>query len=167
MIHHPGFLFNWIGGGQMKQQTLLMFAVIALFVLLGPLTSTAQEAPPVSNDGLLLHVSHAADDPHRVLMPLSLAMKMSGAMPVRLFFDIEGVKVLAKDGPNLTHEGFEKGSKELIAELLKKPNVSIHICPMCMKAAGMTEADLLDGVVVANPKTFTGFTDGRIVTLDW
>ncbi len=152
----------------MSRRTVTAMALIVLAAFINLPGAVAQEGgQPAPRDGLLIHISHGVEDAHRVLMPLSLALKMSETMPVRLFFDIDGVTLLSKESENLTHEGFEKGSRELIVALLASENATVHICPMCMKAAGMTSEDLLDGVEIANPETFTGFTTGRIVTLDW
>jgi predicted peroxiredoxin len=152
----------------MSSRLATVAALLAITVLLCPFISSAEEGvQQTKQDGMLIHISHGADDPHRVLMPLSLALKMSESMVVRVFFDIDGVTLVGKNAKNLTNEGFEKGSNELIQALLANDHVTLHVCPMCLKAAGMTQEDLLDGVQIADPGTFTGFTDGRIVSLDW
>ncbi len=40
-------------------------------------------------------------------------------------------------------------------------------CPGCHEAAGKSEADLIDGVVLADAEPFFSFTDGRILLLDY
>ena len=117
-------------------------------------------------DGMLIHISKSTEDPHRALMPLTLAMKLSDAYDVQLFLDIDAIYLLTKDGPNLTYEGFDLGSKELVAKLLEK-GVHIDACPMCMKSHGVVKEDLVDGVRIATAETFNGFTEGRIITMDW
>ncbi len=46
-------------------------------------------------------------------------------------------------------------------------NVDVYVCPTCLKMAGFTEADLMDGVKIAQKDKFFDFTKGRIITLDY
>jgi hypothetical protein len=40
-------------------------------------------------------------------------------------------------------------------------------CPGCLKAAGKTESDLMEGVKIADKEMFFNFTTGRILTIDY
>ena len=54
-----------------------------------------------------------------------------------------------------------------VCEVLADRGVILAACPGCLQAAGKTEADLQDGVTVANKTEFFSFTEGRILTLDY
>ena len=116
-------------------------------------------------DGVFIHISHGTDDPHRMLMGLTMAERMSADKDVILYIDITGIDVVLKDSPDLTLEPFAS-SKTLIQNLLKK-GITIMACPTCLKAAGKTPEDLAEGISVADKDKFFNFTKGRIITLDY
>lgn len=151
------------------KRTLLFAGLAAVLVLsIGWMQAdkAAMEQKPAVRDGMLIHISHFEDDPHRVLMPLSLALKVSGAYDVQVFLDIDAVHLVTRDGEDLTFHGFDQSSKELVQALLDK-GIQIDVCPMCMKSHGVEKDDLIDGVRVATAETFNGFTKGRIIPMDW
>jgi len=119
----------------------------------------------IVKDGVFIHVSHGSDNPHRVLMALSLAEKMSEDKDVILYFDITGIEVLLKDGPDLSFAHFTS-SKEQVQKLLDK-GITIMVCPGCLKAAGKTPEDLREGIQVADKEKFFNFTDGKILSIDY
>jgi hypothetical protein len=45
--------------------------------------------------------------------------------------------------------------------------VGVYACPTCLKIAGFTPKDLMEGVQVAQKDKFFNFTKGRIITLDY
>lgn len=152
----------------MKKLFLLLFAMLGLLACTQQQkdieetdTATVEEVRPA--DGMFIHVT--SNDPHRVLMALNMAVLMSDDHDVIMYFDIEGVKVLVKDAPDLTYAGFP-GSYEQIRKLTGK-GVVIQACPACLKAAGYTPDDLMAGVVIADKQRFFDFTKGRILTLDY
>jgi len=57
-------------------------------------------------------------------------------------------------------------SKTTLKNLTGK-GIPILACPGCMKAAGKTASDLMQGIQVANKDAFFDFTKGRILTLDY
>lgn len=116
-------------------------------------------------DGVFIHISHGIDDPHRVLMALSMAEKMSADKDVIIYFDITGVDVVLKDSPDITFSHFT-GSKTQIQNLLAK-GIIIMACPGCLKAAGKTPGDLAEGIITADKDKFFSFTKGRILTMDY
>ena len=123
-----------------------------------------QPTTPVK-DGLFVHLSHGSDNPHRLLMGLMLATKMADSVDVIVFADIEAVHAFLKGAEDLTMAPFES-SQTAIAGLLAK-GVTIMVCPGCLEAAGKTPGDLMDGVQVAQADKFFGFTEGRILSLDY
>ena len=140
---------------------LLSLASIALFAFAIP-HATAQDAP---KDGVFIHISHGSDDPHRLLMALSMATLMAEDHDVLVYFDIKAVNTVLKDSPDVSFSHFAT-SKAQIKTLLKK-KVVLMACPGCLKAAGKAKEDLEDGIQVADKKQFFSFTKGRILTLDY
>ena len=118
-----------------------------------------------ARDGVFIHVTHGADDPHRILMALNMASIMSEDHPVLVYFDIQGIEVVLKDAADLTYKQFPSSRKQLAA--LAQKGVTLMACPGCLKAADKKAEDLAPGVQVADKKTFFSFTQGRILTLDY
>ena len=121
--------------------------------------------PKEVKDGVFIHISHGTEDPHRMLMGLTMAERMSVDKDVIIYIDITGVDAVLKDSPNLTLEPFA-GSKTQIQNLLNK-GITIMACPTCLKAAGKTPEDLSEGISVADKEKFFNFTKGRILTIDY
>jgi predicted peroxiredoxin len=134
--------------------------VLGLFVL----GASAEDAAK-PRDGVFIHVSHGEDDPHRVLMALSMAGIMCEDRDVLVYFDIKGVEVVLKDAEDLTYSHFPS-SRQQLASLAEK-GVTLMACPGCLKAAGKTSKDLAPGIEIADKERFFSFTDGRILTLDY
>ena len=118
-----------------------------------------------TRDGMFIHLSHGEDDPHRCLMALKMAEVMSEDKDVLIYLDIKAVELVTKDAPDVTHPAFSS-SLEQINKLIEK-GVDIQACPACMKAAGITENDLMPGVSVADKEKFFNFTSGDILSLDY
>ncbi len=143
-----------------RQRALICVALMAA-LLAGVGTASAAE----KRDGVFIHISQGTAEPHRVLMALNMANMWSEDHPVLVYFDIKGIEVVLKDSKDITFAHFPS-SKTALANLLKK-GVVIMACPGCLKAAGKTPADLAPGIKVADKKQFFGFTEGRIITLDY
>jgi predicted peroxiredoxin len=147
-----------------------VYSYIILFVSIILLFSCNQQRKDSADkeavkDGIFIHISHGSDDPHRVLMALSLAEKMSEDKDVILYFDIKGIEVLLKDGPDLSFAQFTS-SKEQVQKLLDK-GIIIMACPGCLKAAEKTSDDLREGIIIADKEKFFNFTSGRILSIDY
>ena len=137
------------------------FTLLAVGILLAAGSGVAAE----SRDGVFIHVTHGAEDPHRVLMALSMASIMADDRDVLVYFDIEGVQVVLTNAEEIRYKHFPS-SKEQLKSLPKK-GVTLMACPGCLKAAGKTEKDLAPGVQIADKDRFFSFTKGRILTLDY
>ena len=135
--------------------------ILSSFIFLFVLQLSAQEYS--KKDGVLIHLS--SKDPHRVVMSLSMALRMSEDKDVFVFADIDGIYSMLKDSESITYKNFEP-SKILIDKLLKA-GVKIAVCPMCLEAAGHTKYDLISGLETAQKEYFFNFTEGRILTLDY
>ena len=122
-----------------------------------------QQAPV--KDGVFIHITVVPEDNHRLLMPLKMASMMRDTHDVAVYLDINGVLAVLKDSPDVTHETFPS-SQTLLKELIEA-GVPVMACPGCLKAAGKTPEDLMDGVKVADKATFFNFTKGRILTIDY
>jgi predicted peroxiredoxin len=118
-----------------------------------------------TRDGVFIHISHGADDPHRVLMALQMAVMMSEDKDVLVYFDIKGVEVVLKDAADIQFSHFPSAQTQL--KKLAERKVTVMACPGCLKAAGKTAADLAPGIQVADKNAFFSFTKGRILTLDY
>ena len=46
-------------------------------------------------------------------------------------------------------------------------NITVRACTGCLKAAGKTEDDFMDGIKIADKGEFFNFTEGRILTIDY
>lgn len=142
--------------------------LIVLLSLLGLGTvGQAQEGKaPVSQDGMFIHISHGADDPHRLLMAFKMAVGMAeSGRAVLVYCDIQAVNMLAKGATDVTLEQFPSAQTQL-ARMLEL-GVRVRACPTCMKVGGITENQLREGVKIADREEFFTFVPGRILTLDY
>jgi len=126
-------------------------------------TSTVPTVPP--RDGVLIHISHGPEDPHRVLMALNMAVMMAEDRDVLVYFDIAGIGVVLADAPDINFDGFPSSNTQLAR--LEEIGVQVIACPGCLNASGKTSDDLAGGIQVADKDAFFSFTDGRILTLDY
>jgi hypothetical protein len=81
----------------------LLIGLVSLAISVGNVHS-AEAAEP--RDGVFIHVSHGKDDPHRVLMALSMASIMCEDRDVLIYFDIKGIDVVLKDAEDLRYSHF-------------------------------------------------------------
>ncbi len=116
-------------------------------------------------DGVFIHITESYNDPHRVLMPLKMALMMSGDKDVLVYMDIHAVELLVKGAKDLNFADFES-AQSYIKQLVDK-KIGVYACPTCLKIAGFKPEDLMDGIQVAQKDKFFNFTSGRIVTLDY
>ena len=90
---------------------------------------------------------------------LDMAMKLAGfsldeGREVVLFFNVKGVHVpTASFADDFAFES-ESPIKEQLASLIDR-GADVHVCPICMKALNVEEADLVEGAhVTTRPKLF-------------
>lgn len=144
--------------------SMLLIALLSVFALAG--CKAGQE-------GVIIHIKSSpetSEGKHRIVMGLTLASKaIDSGKKALVFFDVKGVTVPLKDSPDITHEshpGSFQSSKATIADILKKGG-RIMVCQPCLKVAGHSKEDMMEGIEEGKVSTFFDFTDGRIVTLDW
>jgi predicted peroxiredoxin len=116
-------------------------------------------------DGMFIHITESYNDPHRVLMPLKMALMMSMDKDVIVYMDIHAVELLVKESKDLNFADFES-AHSYIKQLTDK-GVGVYACPTCLKIAGFKPEDLREGVQIAQKDKFFNFTKGRIITLDY
>lgn len=116
-------------------------------------------------DGIFIHITESYNNPHRVLMPLKMAVMMSMDKDVIVYMDIKAVELLDKSSADLNFAEFES-AHSYIKQLTDK-GVGVYACPTCLKIAGFKPENLIDGVQVAQKDKFFNFTKGRIITLDY
>ena len=144
---------------------LLAVAAITVVACAPPAPPPGQVVADPPRDGVFIHISHGPEDPHRVLMALTMAELMASDHDVLVYLDIRGIEVVLADAPDLTFSHFPSAQTQM-ARLLDL-NVPIFACPGCLKAAGKTPDDLAKGIRVAEREAFFDFTEGRILTLDY
>ncbi|HRY98493.1 MAG TPA: hypothetical protein P5550_05475 [Bacteroidales bacterium] len=116
-------------------------------------------------DGAFIHISHGSDDPHRLLMGLSMARRMAEDKDVLVYMDIEAVKVLTASASPIAMEPF--GSHLEILQGLLDAEVTVMACPACLQVAGISPDLLIPGIRLAEKEAFFGFTEGRIISIDY
>ena len=116
-------------------------------------------------DGVFIHITESYSDPHRVLMPLKMAVMMAMDKDVIVYMDIHAVELLVKGSKDLNFADFES-AHSYIKQLTDK-GITVCACPTCLKIAGFKPEDLMDGVQIAQKDKFFNFTKGRIITLDY
>jgi intracellular sulfur oxidation DsrE/DsrF family protein len=142
----------------MKQLPLFCFAIF-FCVSVG----IAQQTGRPVKDGVLVHLS--SNDPHRVVMALTMAVRMSEDKNVLVYCDINGIDVVLKGARDVEYPTFSSAQTSL-RKLIEK-GITVFACPSCLKAAGKTGADLMPGVRTAEKDALFTFTKGRIVALDY
>ncbi len=131
---------------------------LAVVVFLATLSLSAFAG---ANDPLFINLT--TDDVHRSTMAINFGKHHSAnGHPLSIFLNDKGVILGVKAGA----EKYAAQQKEL-TEIISKGGLVI-VCPMCLKQAGYTEADLLPGIKIGSPK-LTGdalFKDGT-KTMSW
>lgn len=151
---------------------LLIAALVMISCKQSPKNDTAVTAEKQSmtstdtpRDGVFIHITESYNDPHRVLMPLKMAVMMADDKDVLVYMDIHAVELLVKGAKDLKYADFE--SFQTYIKMLLDKKVGVYACPTCLKLAGFKAEDLMDGVQVAQKDKFFNFTKGRIIALDY
>jgi sulfur relay (sulfurtransferase) complex TusBCD TusD component (DsrE family) len=133
----------------------LKLAVIAVLTAL----SLSTFAGP--NDPLFINLS--TDDLNRASMAITFGKHHSASgHPLTIFLNDRAVMMGLKAGSTKFAE-----QQQALAEVISSGALVI-MCPICLKQAGFTEADLMNGVKMGGPK-MTGealFRDGT-KTMSW
>lgn len=139
--------------------------VLFVFVMLLTFNNSFAGENSSNRDGVFIHISSGFDNPHKVVMALTLALKMAEDYNVFVFLDINAPEVVLTNSKSIEMKKFEH-SKILITKLLEK-NVKIAVCPMCLEVLNKTQFDLMRGIELAEKEKFFNFTNGRILSLSY
>jgi sulfur relay (sulfurtransferase) complex TusBCD TusD component (DsrE family) len=133
----------------LKVVVLTALAVLSLAAYAGP------------NDPLFINLS--TDETHRASMAINFGKHHSAnGHPLTIFLNDKAVMLGVKSGSTKFAD-----QQQALAELISSGALVI-MCPMCLRQAGFTEADLISGVKIGSPK-LTGdalFKDGT-KTMSW
>lgn len=103
--------------------------------------------PALAGEPQRIMTSVTTADVNRAAMAIQFthaAMKSKG-VPATLFFNVDGVRLVNRGVPSPVYPTGQS-IREMI-EAFMRDGGTVLACPMCMKhIAGMTEADLMDGV---------------------
>ena len=116
-------------------------------------------------DGVFIHISSGFDNPHRVVMALTLALKMADDHDVFIFMDVKAPEVVLNSAKSIELNKFDP-SKILISKLVEK-GVKIGVCLTCLEVLNRSQFDLMKGISIAEKENFFNFTSGRIVSFSY
>ena len=93
-----------------------------------------------------------------------------GHKPVAIWLNVRGIYLIDKKRPSHVH-GLMKEKGQSIQDMLRafmSEGGIVIACAACSKAAGLTEADFIDGVQMGNPGLVKGLLfDPSVKTLSW
>jgi sulfur relay (sulfurtransferase) complex TusBCD TusD component (DsrE family) len=131
---------------------------LAVLTTLAALSLSAHAGP---NDPLFINLS--TDEMHRSTMAITFGKHHSAnGHPLTIFLNDKAVMLGVKAGSTKFAD-----QQQALTEVISTGALVI-MCPMCLKQAGYTEADLIAGVKLGSPKV-TGdalFKDGT-KTMSW
>jgi predicted peroxiredoxin len=128
---------------------------------------SASVTPPSSDTAstvLLSVTSDANEEP----MAVNMAMKLAGfsldeGRHVVMFFNVKGVTIPSKALADDVSFQEDKPIKTQLADLIER-GVDVHVCPICMKALGVGESDLIEGAkVTTRPGLFANINANTAV----
>ena len=125
------------------------YAVVALFtVICSQPAMAAQETP--GKGGLFVNLT--TDDPWRAGMALHFSRNvLEKGHPVVVYLNVAGVRVAATNIPLDINAMTGKSPHEMLKELIKAGG-KVLICQPCMKHAGISKDQILDGVTLSTPE---------------
>jgi len=138
-----------------------MFIQTLKSVVLAVLATLSLSAFSGANDPLFINLS--TDELHRSTMAINFGKHHSAnGHPLTIFLNDKAVMMGVKAGSTKFAE-----QQQALSEVISSGALVI-MCPMCLKQAGFTEADLISGIKLGSPKV-TGdalFKDGT-KTMSW
>ena len=155
--------------GKGKQMTRINRMVVLISSAVIMMLAFGCASQPMSGnanrEGVFVHITSGSDKPHDALMGLRMAQIMAEDRDTLVYFDVGGIDLVVKDGPELEMAPF--GSARAMIEDLIEREVTLVACPGCLEALGHRPDDLRPGIRVAEKDAFFAFTEGRILTLDY
>ncbi|MFM1892254.1 MAG: hypothetical protein RLZ44_1331 [Pseudomonadota bacterium] len=142
---------------------------IALVLLLSSLVSVANAAE--EKGGLFVNLT--TDDTWAAAKAILFAHEKvlkRGHKPVAIWLNVRGIYLADKKRPSHVH-GLMKEKGQSIQDMLRafmNDGGIVIACMACSQAAGLTEADFIDGVQMGNPDLVMGLLfDPSVKTLSW
>jgi sulfur relay (sulfurtransferase) complex TusBCD TusD component (DsrE family) len=146
----------------------LAFAV-AFALLVGGFVSAASAAE--EKGGLFINLT--TDDTWAAAKAILFAHEKvlkRGHKPVAVWLNVRGIYLADKKRPSHVH-GLMRENNQSIQDMLKafmSDGGMVIACAACSKAAGLTQADFIDGVKMGNPDLVMGLLfDPSVKTLSW
>ncbi len=116
----------------------------------------ARAAQPPPKPAIVFNITSGKEDLHAVTMALQLAgHALDDGREAVLFLNVRAPELARADLPESFAFGPNPPVKKMLADLLAR-GAQLIVCPHCMKALGMTEADLVNGAKVANRELLFG-----------
>ena len=153
-----------------NQRSVFACLFIAAIMTVGtilPSDAQAQNAKP----GLFVNLT--TDDTWAAAKAIMFAHEKAlknGHKPVAIWLNVRAVYLADKKRPSHVH-GLLRGKNTSIQDMLKafmKDGGTVIMCQACSKAAGLTQADYIDGVKMGNWKLVSGLLfDPNVKTLGW
>lgn len=138
-----------------------MFLKLLKVTVIATLAALSLSAFAGENDPLFINLS--TDELHRSSMAINFGKHHSAnGHPLTIFLNDKAVMLGVKAGSAKFAD-----QQQALSEVISRGALVI-MCPMCLKQAGFTEADLISGVKLGGPK-ITGealFKDGT-KTMSW
>lgn len=151
---------------QMKYLLVTFMTIIALSVS----TVHAQDAD-VKSRGLFVNLT--TDDTWSAAKAITFAHEKAlknGHKPVAIWLNVRGVYLADKKRASHVH-GLMRGADKSIQDMLTAfmaDGGQVIMCSACSKAAGLTEADYIDGVEMGTWPVIEGLVfDPNVATLAW
>ncbi len=120
-------------------------SIFAVNVMLAPISARAEEKAP-------LFINLTNDDPWKVSMAAFFAINFAlkqGHKPVVIFVNVQATPLFHRNKSDLRTEQFGRTVHDMYREF-RAAGGKVLICPVCMKAIGMKEGDLIEGAEVAS-----------------
>jgi len=131
--------------------TLFFLSGIFTINLSAQNSETPATVKTVKNNEAPLFINLTSNQAHRVIYALKMGLDaINQGHPVIVFLNVDGVRVGLKSG--LAHHPTTYGSAtEMLQKILNKGG-QVWVCPPCLKDAGFSKADLIDGATLYNDK---------------
>lgn len=145
---------------RMKIVTSIMVALTVFLVTATPALSAEGKSP--------LFVNLTTDDTWTTGMAINFAgMALERGHKVTVFLNVSAVNLADTRITHGTHGPKNKTVPQMIADI-KKKGATIIICGGCMKKAGISKDELLEGVVISNADiVMTAVFDNRTKVMSW
>jgi predicted peroxiredoxin len=144
------------------------FAAASLILLLGCNGSTQVNAMPSASNEIPIVLLSITSDANENPQSIDMAMKLAGfsldeGRKVVMFFNVKAVTIPVKNFSDDFAFQTNDPIKSQLMDLIKR-GVDVHVCPICMKALGVKDSDVLQGAkVTTRPSLFANIQANTVV----